>query len=42
MPIHELIMGIHNAVMDVPLEGIHSWPLISLCIYSISADARRQ
>ena len=32
MPIHELIMGIHNAVMDVRLEGIHSWPLISLCI----------
>ena len=42
MCIHELIIGIHNSGMDIPLEGIRSWPLISLCIYSISADARRK
>ena len=24
MCIHELIMGIHNSVMDIPLEGIYS------------------
>ena len=39
---HELSMGIYNSVMDIPLEGIRSWPLISLCIYSISADTRRK
>ena len=33
---------VHNSVMDIPLVGIRSWPLISLCIYSISADTRRK
>ena len=42
MRIHELIIGIHNSVMDIPLESIRSWPLVSLCIYSISADTRRK
>ena len=40
MCIHELIIGIHNSVTDIPLEGVRSWPLI--CIYSISADTRRK
>ena len=38
MCIHELIIGIHNSVIDIPLYC--SWPPI--CIYSISADTRHK
>ena len=44
MGIHELIMGIHNSVMDIPLEGILAlgFSYQYVFISSISADTRRK
>ena len=42
--IHELIMGIHNSVMDIPLEVIFALDFSYQYVFisSISADTRRK
>ena len=40
MCIHELIIGIHNSVMDIPVEGIRSWHLITPARAAQSAARR--
>ena len=44
MGIHELIMGIQNSVMDIPLEGILALGFANQYVFisSISADTRRK
>ena len=41
---HELIMCIHNSVMDIPLEGIFAFGFSYQYVFisSISADTRRK
>ena len=38
MYIHELIMGIHNSVMDIPLEGTYSLLASHISMYSSVAS----
>ena len=40
MYIHELIMGIHNSVMDIPLEGTYSLLASHISMYSSVASQR--